>query len=823
MTVSDKESPFKEAKKSSSEQARPRKPQYDHLRVPKPGVGDDKSVVKRTPTKKSQEEVKKKPASASKGRKEETTKGLRYPNKASKDYLSKSVKKEKPKETKSSNKTPRKEETTQKLGSIDLDIMVEEPEHNIPTKLPNKNEAQKAHDTEIETTIKEDLKLPVTSTPEESSPLVDKAKGTNPSIFILATDTVSNSSEGNTPIRQEIRSSQRSSTNIEVKGCNTPTTLAAEKLAEGEKAVNAFTIASDEGKIDEKVQGEIDAIDEPDKEAEVTIEKSKDHDEANIKSDEDEEIKKQPTENTTKDKQVELSIPEDEEKQPTDEIESSKNPNTTIEDTLPLNATDLLDISKESGDSIIEDAVAFGMEYFFGEDAVPKEVANLTNSLNGYTDELVEAKKRNPSLSVQNKLQLDKIEEETGDYNSPSMDVDTPEKKSGGLFAPAADAVIPETKVQAPPEVPRQSINPISFVPRASEPALISSKPATRFNARATFGNSAGFLDLKTLCRSLSYALRQHILFSRGKKTFFDLQKEGNTRFTYKLGKGLTIDLDKEENKEKPKEPLNLAKSKDIISESLSAVVGSRVSRELINSYLTTENNEDDLEYSDSDIEEVFGEEAEDFIRSYRNSLTTLRASEVVRKSLYKGMEANKVPIRGFSDVNRFVDNRISSLQRQLSSGSIESNEPHGLPTSKGYTSPKKAESPPVPGKSPSEAVPDNIFEITSDPNIAEKTLAENLKVFSIFQLNYDFETEEYIDLTIIPTEFLETPSEREIYKFCKKVVVYSKMEKEIPIIALIYVEKLILKTGLLMNELNWRRFIFAALVIASKVNFIYS
>eukprot|EP00826_Nyctotherus_ovalis_P049413 TRINITY_DN5977_c0_g1_i1.p1 TRINITY_DN5977_c0_g1~~TRINITY_DN5977_c0_g1_i1.p1 ORF type:complete len:187 (+),score=50.96 TRINITY_DN5977_c0_g1_i1:476-1036(+) len=182
-------------------------------------------------------------------------------------------------------------------------------------------------------------------------------------------------------------------------------------------------------------------------------------------------------------------------------------------------------------------------------------------------------------------------------------------------------------------------------------------------------------------------------------------------------------------------------------------------------------------------------------------------------------MEASKVPIRGFSDVNRFVDNRVTILNRKLTSGSsLELGESHGLPSGKGSSSPKKAENPP-PGKSPSAAVPDDIFEVTNDPNIVEKTLAEDAKSFSIFQLNYDFETDEYIDLEIIPEEYLATPTERDIYKFCKKVVVYSKMEKEIPIIALIYVEKLILKTGLLMNELNWRRFIFTALVIASKVN----
>eukprot|EP00826_Nyctotherus_ovalis_P019171 TRINITY_DN15861_c0_g1_i3.p1 TRINITY_DN15861_c0_g1~~TRINITY_DN15861_c0_g1_i3.p1 ORF type:complete len:201 (+),score=43.02 TRINITY_DN15861_c0_g1_i3:217-819(+) len=94
----------------------------------------------------------------------------------------------------------------------------------------------------------------------------------------------------------------------------------------------------------------------------------------------------------------------------------------------------------------------------------------------------------------------------------------------------------------------------------------------------------------------------------------------------------------------------------------------------------------------------------------------------------------------------------------------------------------------------------------------------EHLKAFSVFQLNYDFDTDQYIDLGTIPENYLKEPSEREVYKFCKKVMVYSKMEEEIPIIALIYMEKLMMTTGLSMNALNWRRFVFISLVVGSKV-----
>lgn len=43
-------------------------------------------------------------------------------------------------------------------------------------------------------------------------------------------------------------------------------------------------------------------------------------------------------------------------------------------------------------------------------------------------------------------------------------------------------------------------------------------------------------------------------------------------------------------------------------------------------------------------------------------------------------------------------------------------------------------------------------------------------------------------------------------------------MEKEVPILALVYVERLLLKSGLAISGRNWRKIIFTALVMASKI-----
>ena len=43
-------------------------------------------------------------------------------------------------------------------------------------------------------------------------------------------------------------------------------------------------------------------------------------------------------------------------------------------------------------------------------------------------------------------------------------------------------------------------------------------------------------------------------------------------------------------------------------------------------------------------------------------------------------------------------------------------------------------------------------------------------------------------------------------------------MEKEAPIIALIYLERLLLKTGALLNHWNWRRLVLITLIEAGKI-----
>jgi hypothetical protein len=64
----------------------------------------------------------------------------------------------------------------------------------------------------------------------------------------------------------------------------------------------------------------------------------------------------------------------------------------------------------------------------------------------------------------------------------------------------------------------------------------------------------------------------------------------------------------------------------------------------------------------------------------------------------------------------------------------------------------------------------------------------------------------------------LSFPSEADIFEYCNYVTQNCKMENEIPIICLVYLERLIMKTGILLTVENWRRLTLIALCLGSKI-----
>lgn len=83
-----------------------------------------------------------------------------------------------------------------------------------------------------------------------------------------------------------------------------------------------------------------------------------------------------------------------------------------------------------------------------------------------------------------------------------------------------------------------------------------------------------------------------------------------------------------------------------------------------------------------------------------------------------------------------------------------------------------------------------------------------------IFDYNYDFESDTVVE-EIVSDEF---PTLEELYYYCKYVILSGRMEKEIPILCLVYLERFLTKTGILLNHLNWRRLTLISLCLASKI-----
>lgn len=102
-----------------------------------------------------------------------------------------------------------------------------------------------------------------------------------------------------------------------------------------------------------------------------------------------------------------------------------------------------------------------------------------------------------------------------------------------------------------------------------------------------------------------------------------------------------------------------------------------------------------------------------------------------------------------------------------------------------------------------------------------------------VFDYRYDFKTdelasyegEESLEQNLIAGmpggpggPQAEAPTLEELYYYCKYVIISGRMEKEIPILCLIYLERFFTKTGILMTGRNWKRLTLISLILASKI-----
>ena len=110
-----------------------------------------------------------------------------------------------------------------------------------------------------------------------------------------------------------------------------------------------------------------------------------------------------------------------------------------------------------------------------------------------------------------------------------------------------------------------------------------------------------------------------------------------------------------------------------------------------------------------------------------------------------------------------------------------------------------------------------NLQDIESSYIIDVENIKE-LKIYLLSKFEVFDEDYMYISNSIPAKRLMESPDPQTIFEFCANIMLLTKIEKESIIVALIYIERLIFNTGLLINSRNWRKIIFTALIMASKI-----
>lgn len=99
-----------------------------------------------------------------------------------------------------------------------------------------------------------------------------------------------------------------------------------------------------------------------------------------------------------------------------------------------------------------------------------------------------------------------------------------------------------------------------------------------------------------------------------------------------------------------------------------------------------------------------------------------------------------------------------------------------------------------------------------SSPSFLAPTPLEPLKIpLGLEQMFRDV----YEDVEALPGV---VPLQQDIYNFAKNFIILCRMEKEVSVICLIYLERFILTTSLYLISLNWKKLLVTALILSSKV-----
>ena len=109
----------------------------------------------------------------------------------------------------------------------------------------------------------------------------------------------------------------------------------------------------------------------------------------------------------------------------------------------------------------------------------------------------------------------------------------------------------------------------------------------------------------------------------------------------------------------------------------------------------------------------------------------------------------------------------------------------------------------------------DNIYETDYILDIAS---IDELTYYLIKRAEIFDEDFNYIFMKITERRYIPTPEPQTIFDFMADIIILTKMEKEVVVLSLIYIERLIYNTGLLLTSRNWRRILLTSMIIASKI-----
>ena len=101
---------------------------------------------------------------------------------------------------------------------------------------------------------------------------------------------------------------------------------------------------------------------------------------------------------------------------------------------------------------------------------------------------------------------------------------------------------------------------------------------------------------------------------------------------------------------------------------------------------------------------------------------------------------------------------------------------------------------------------------------VIDASTIDKLKTYLLKQSEIYDDDYFYPALRIQTRKYVPPPDPQQIFEFCANIMCLTKMEKEVIIITLIYLERFMFNTGLLLTSRNWRRITFTAMIIASKI-----